>query len=62
MAAPEKLKTAFKQGFPADARSLILKLLVDNPAMRIGMGRNGFDDIWNLPYYTGEFVRRTSVI
>lgn len=53
MVAPEKLKTAFKSGFPADARAIILKLLVDNPAMRIGMLRNGFDDIWDMPYYKG---------
>lgn len=53
MAAPEKLKTAFKSNFPPDAKTIILKLLVENPAMRIGMGRNGFDDIWEMPYYTG---------
>ena len=54
MAAQEKLKTAFRSGFHADTKSLILKLLVDNPTMRLGMQRNGFGDIWELPFYSGN--------
>jgi CRP-like cAMP-binding protein len=61
MAAPEKLKTAFKSNFPVEAKSIIGKLLVENPAMRIGMLRNGFDDIWDLPYYKAHGITKAAL-
>ena len=61
MNSTEILKSAFKPNFPINAKSLILKLVVENPAMRLGMQRNGFDDIWEQPYYTAHGITKAAI-
>lgn len=46
----ETLKECFKQQFDPYAKSLILQLLSNTPGLRIGMLRNGVDDVWNHPF------------
>ena len=46
MESTDVLSVAFSKGFNSDAKSLIKKLLVPNPHMRLGMLRNGLSDVW----------------
>jgi hypothetical protein len=49
----EILKKSFKPNFPEGSKTLINKFLLENPAMRLGMLRNGMDDIWMQPFFAG---------
>lgn len=51
MESGEVLKIAFPKDFNSDAKDLILKLLVPNPHMRLGMLRNGVSEIWENPFF-----------
>jgi len=51
MNAPSVLEISFAKWFPADGKDLILKLLVENPGMRIGMLRQGITDVWKHPFF-----------
>jgi hypothetical protein len=45
--------TVFNPSFPPNAKSLIQKLVVNNSQLRLGMLRNGVDDIWTHPFFSG---------
>ena len=45
------LEIAFPRGISPEAKDLILKLLVENPGMRIGMLRGGISDVWVHPFF-----------
>jgi len=51
MQSKDVLETAFPKSFSPECRDLVLKLLVENPGMRIGMLRNGISDVWGHPYF-----------
>ena len=51
MHSNQVLETAFPKSFSPECRDIILKLLVENPGMRIGMLRNGISDVWGHPYF-----------
>ena len=51
MNAPSVLEISFAKGFPPEGKDLILKLLVENPGMRIGMLRQGINDVWKHPFF-----------
>ena len=51
MNAPGVLEISFAKGFPPEGKDLILKLLVENPGMRIGMLRQGISDVWKHPFF-----------
>jgi serine/threonine protein kinase len=53
----EILPRSFKPGFPPSAKLAITRLLVNMPSLRIGMLRNGFDDIWSQPFFIGTNKR-----
>jgi cGMP-dependent protein kinase len=52
MESQDLLKIAFAKDFDKEAKDLILKLLVPNPHMRLGMLRNGPSDIWDHPFFS----------
>ena len=58
MCSEKSLEEAFSQlsHFDPVAKDLILKLLVDMPGLRLGMLRNGNDDIWRHPFLAGIAV------
>jgi 3-phosphoinositide dependent protein kinase-1 len=43
----------FPEGFPEDAKDLVKKLLVLDPAARLGMGGDGYGEIRRHPYFAG---------
>mmetsp|Transcript_10782 Transcript_10782/g.16396 ORF Transcript_10782/g.16396 Transcript_10782/m.16396 type:complete len:1178 (-) Transcript_10782:165-3698(-) len=49
----ETLETAFSSQFDASAKSLITQLLNEVPGLRIGMLRNGVDDVWTHSFLSG---------
>lgn len=51
MESQVQLETAFPKSFSPECKDIILKLLVENPGMRIGMLRNGISDVWGHPYF-----------
>ena len=51
MDSDEILRVSFCKGFDPDACNLIRALLVVNPHMRLGMLRNGIDDMWAHPFF-----------
>jgi serine/threonine protein kinase len=55
MCSEEALQEAFSQQpyFDPVAKDLVLKLLMDMPGLRLGMLRNGVDDVWNHPFLSG---------
>lgn len=50
----DTLKLALKPQWNAQAKSMVTKILVDKPSLRIGMLRRGYDDIWEHPFFNGE--------
>jgi serine/threonine protein kinase len=50
----ETLKECFKPQFDPTAKSLILQLLSHTPGLRIGMLRNGLEDVWKHPFMIGQ--------
>ncbi|CAE7559122.1 Pka-C3, partial [Symbiodinium microadriaticum] len=52
MCSSESLQECFSHfsHFDPVAKDLILKLLVDMPGLRVGMLRNGVEDIWRHPF------------
>jgi tRNA A-37 threonylcarbamoyl transferase component Bud32 len=54
----EVLKKLLKNGFDEKSKDLILKLFIENPNMRLGMLRNGIDDILKHPYFGGVDIDR----
>lgn len=56
-----KLQFSTKPDFDVNAKDFIVKLLSENPAMRLGMLRNGTNDLWEHPFikksgYTSQNV------
>jgi len=45
-----KLQFSTKLDFDPNAKDFCIKLLQENPAMRLGMLRNGVADIWEHPF------------
>jgi hypothetical protein len=52
----ETLKECFKPQFDLTAKSLILQLLSHTPGLRIGMLRNGLEDVWGHPFMLGQWT------
>src|SRR5262249_30254317 len=48
-----KLEYTFPEGFPGVARDLVSKLLLTDPAERLGGGLGGVADIKNHPFFDG---------
>lgn len=49
----DNISQLFKPQFDAKAKDLICKLLAATPGTRLGMLRNGTEDIWNHPFFAG---------
>ena len=54
----EVLRVSFTKEFDIDAKDFIMKLLVVNPHMRLGMLRNGLDDLWAHPFLANSRARQ----
>ena len=61
MESSEVLQMAFPKDFNADAKDLILKLLVPNPHMRLGMLRNGVSEIWEHAFFKGLSQKKVAL-
>ena len=50
----ENLKVALSCGFESNIKNLLSQLLAPNSINRLGMWRNGLDDIWTHPFFKGS--------
>lgn len=58
----ETLKECFKPQFDPTAKSLILQLLSHTPGLRIGMLRNGLEDVWKHPFMIGQWTSLLTLV
>lgn len=56
----DTLKAAMPSSLDANTKSIILSLLEPSPVRRLGMLRNGMDDVWAHPFFRGTSLEQVT--